>query len=92
MPRRIYDIDLGILVGDGSVLCQNGDAALPLQIIGVHDAIHDLLIFPIDAALLEHLVHQGRLAVVNVGDNGYVSDFLVYQNWVTPFLKTSVFR
>ena len=30
--------------------------------------------------------------VVNVGNDGYVSDFLVYQSWVTPFVKASFFR
>ena len=92
VPRGVNDVDLGALVVDGGVLCQNGDAALPLQIVGVHNAIYDLLVFPIDAALLEHLVYQGSLTVVNVGNDGYVSDFLVYQSWVTPFVKASFFR
>ncbi len=33
----------------------------------------DVLTFAEDAALLEHGIHQRRLAVVDVGDNGYVS-------------------
>ncbi len=89
MPGGVNNVDLRVLIGDGSVLCQNGDAALPLQIVGVHNAVHNLLVFPIDAALLEHLVHQGGFTVVNVGNDGYVSDFLVYQSWVTPFVKAS---
>ncbi len=79
VTRRVHDVDLGVAVLDGGVLGQNGDAALPLQVVGVHDALHRLLILAVYAALLEHLIHQRCLAVVNVGDNGYVSQFLVLQ-------------
>ena len=79
MTRRVHDVDLGVAVLDGGVLGQNGDAALPLQVVGVHDALHRLLILAVYAALLEHLIHQRCLAVVNVGDNGYVSQFFVLQ-------------
>ena len=34
------------------------------------------LVFPEYAALLEHLVHQGGLAMVNVGDDGNVADIV----------------
>ena len=77
MARGVYDVDFGILIVDGGILGQNGDAALTLQVVGVHDTLHRGLILPVDAALLEHLVHQGGLAVVNVGNDGYVSQFLV---------------
>ena len=79
VARRIHDIDLGISVLDGGVFGKNGDAALALQIIGVHHAVHCLLIFPVYAALLEHLVHQRGFAVVNMGDDGYISQLLVFQ-------------
>ena len=36
------------------------------------------------AALLQHLVHQGGLAVVNVGDDGYVSQMFVLHIWNIP--------
>ena len=73
MARRIHDVDLYILILNGGVLCQNRDAPLTLQISGVHDAFHDLLVFPIHAALLQHLVHQCRFAVIDVGDDGDIS-------------------
>ena len=79
VARGIHDVDLGVAVLDGGVLGQNGDAALTLQIVGVHDALHRLLILTVYAALLQHLIHQRGLAVVNVGDNGDVSQFLVLQ-------------
>ena len=85
VARGIHDVDLGVLVPDGGVLGQDGDAPLTLQIVGVHDPLHRLLVLPVHAALLEHLVHQGGLAVVHVGDNGYVSQFFVLQR-KNPFL------
>ena len=79
MARGVHDVDLGVAVLDGGVLSQNGDAAFTLQIVGVHNALHRLLILAVDAALLEHLVYQRGLAVVDVGDDGHISQFLVLQ-------------
>ena len=79
VARGIHDVDLGVAVLDGGVLGQNGDAALTLQVVRVHDALHRLLVLTVHAALLEHLVHQRGLAVVDVGDNGHVSQFFVLQ-------------
>ena len=73
----IHDVDLHILVTDGGVLRQNGDATLPLQITGVHDSVHGGLIFPVNAALLQHFVNQGSLTVVNVGNDGNIADFFL---------------
>ena len=81
----IDDIDFGIAVLDGGIFCQDGNAPLPLQVAGVHNPVHHLLVFAVDAALLEHFVHQGGLAVVNVGDDGNIAQFLVLQN-KNPFL------
>ena len=80
VARRVHDVDLHVLVVDGGVLGQNGDAALPLQIVGVHDPLHRGLVLAVDAALLEHFVHQGGLAVVDVGDNGDVSQLRILQS------------
>ena len=73
MARRVDDVDLGIAIVDGGVLRKDGNAALTLKVVGVHHAIHDLLIFTVDAALLEHLVDKRGLAVVDVRDNGDVA-------------------
>jgi hypothetical protein len=85
VARGVHNVDLDAFVFDGRVLGQNGDAALPLQIAGVHDPVHDLLIGAVDAALLEHLVHQRGLAVVDVGDDGDISQFFILQRY-RPFL------
>ena len=69
VARRVDDVDLDALVGDGGILCENGDAALAFEIAGVHHALDNLLIFAVYARLLEHFVHKRRLAVVNVGND-----------------------
>ena len=77
VARGVHDVDLHALVVDGGVLGEDGDAPLPLQVVGVHDPLHGGLVLPVDAALLEHLIHQGGLAVVDVGDDGNISQLLV---------------
>ena len=69
----VDNIDLDAVVMDGGVLGQDGDAALALNVIGVHDAVHQLLILAEHAGLTQQLVHQGGLAVVYVGDDCNVS-------------------
>ena len=61
----------------GGIFRQNGDAALALQIAGVHHAVRHDLIFAVHAALLEHLIDQRRFAVVNVRNDGDVPNFIL---------------
>ena len=75
MARSIHNVDLGIAIGDGGVLGQDGDATFPFQVTGVHHALYHRLVISVHTALLEHGVHQGGLAVVNVGDDGDISQF-----------------
>src|SRR5687768_9794316 len=76
MPRRINDVDLGAFPPHRSVLCEDGYSALALQGIGVHHAVHHDLIFAERSCLAQHLVDERGLAVVDVGDDGDVSDLL----------------
>ena len=73
----VHDVDLDVAVLHGGVLGGDGDTALTLQVVGVHDAVGHSLVLTVNAGLLEQLVHQGGLAVVNVGNNGYVSDLII---------------
>ena len=77
VARGVDNVDLGVAVADGGILGEDGDAALALEVVGVHDAVDDLLIFAVHAALLEHFVDEGGLAVVDVGDNGYIAKFFI---------------
>ena len=77
MSRGINNIDLGVTVAYRCILCQDRDATFPFQIIGVHNTVHNFLIFAVHAALLEHFVDEGGLAVVDVGDDGYIAKFFI---------------
>src|SRR5664279_422599 len=64
------------MVEDGRVLGQDGDAALALQLVGVHHALDVGLVGAEGAALVQHGVNQGGLSVVHVRDNGDVANTL----------------
>ena len=57
-----------------SILGQNGDAALALLVVGVHDAVRVVAVFAECAGLFQHAVDEGGFAVVNVGDDGYITE------------------
>jgi uncharacterized RDD family membrane protein YckC len=61
-----------------SVLGLDRDALLLFEVHGVHGALLDVLVGTVDAAFLEELVDEGGLPVVNVGNNGDVTDVLVH--------------
>ncbi len=71
---RVHDVDLYVVIEDGGVLGQNGDAALALQVVGVHDALDQVLVGAEGAALAQHGVNQRGLAVVHVGDDGDIAN------------------
>ena len=69
---------------DGEVLGQDGDAALALERVGVHDqavlaALELVQLAGAElAGLAQHLIDQRRLAVVDVGDDGNVSQIVPF--------------
>ena len=69
MAGGIDNIDLYAVVHAGGVLRKYCDSALTLDGVAVHYAVADYLILAESAALLEHFIDQGSLAVVNVGDD-----------------------
>ena len=69
MARRIDDVDVGALPLHTCALGENSDAALALEIVGVHGPLRHLLVFAEGAGLLQKLVDEGRLAMVDVRDN-----------------------
>ena len=73
MSGGVHDIDLDALPVHGGILGKDGDAAFFFDITGVHGALGDCLILMIRAALLQHTVHKGGLAVVYVCDDGDVA-------------------
>ena len=69
MAGRIHDVDLDRVVENSGVFRQDGDAALTLQFVGIHDPVGHDFIGAKRSALAQHGVHQRGLAVVNVGNN-----------------------
>ncbi|MPM56064.1 hypothetical protein SDC9_102863 [bioreactor metagenome] len=73
----VDDVDGDVLaldhVLDRSVLGQDRDALLPLQVHRVHDAVVHVLTLPEGAGLPQHGIDKGGLAVVDVGDDGDVA-------------------
>ena len=73
VARRVDDVDQDVVVVDGRVLGEDGDAPLPLEVGVVHHPLGHPLVGAEDPALVEHGVDQRGLAVVDVGDDGDVS-------------------
>ena len=73
VARRVHDVDFAALEDDGGVFGQDGDAPLPLQLVGVHHPVGHLLVGAEGAGLPQHGVHESRLAVVNMGNDGDIA-------------------
>ncbi|MGY4341882.1 hypothetical protein ACVWW3_006788 [Bradyrhizobium sp. LM2.9] len=69
----VDDVDARVLPLHRGRLRQNGDAALALQIVGVHGALGHLLVLAVGTGLLEETVDERCLAVIDVGDDSDVA-------------------
>ena len=76
MSRGVDDVDFGAFIVDGYVFRKNRDASLALQVVVVENEFAGVLVFTEKVAGKEHLVNQGGLSVVDVGDDGDVTDIL----------------
>ena len=73
MSRSINDIDPVVIPAKRRVLRENGNTAFFFQVIGVHDALDFAEAFTQRAGLFQQFVHQCGFAMVDMGNNGYVS-------------------
>ena len=80
MPRGVDDVNgvfFAILRVDpfnGQIFGLNGNPFFAFEIHRVHRALLHFLVFTVGAALLEQAVHEGSFAVINVGDDGDITD------------------
>ena len=74
MHRMAEGVGIVDEVADGGVFGEDGDAALFLQVVGVHDALVHLLIGAHGARLAEQRVDERGFAMVDVGDDGHIAD------------------
>ena len=73
VARGVDDVDAGVLPEDRGGLGQDGDAALALEIVGIHRPLGHPLVLAKGAGLLQQPVDQGGLAMVDMGDDGDVA-------------------
>src|ERR1700722_7404865 len=71
---RVDDIDFRVVIGERGVLGENRDAPFAFEIVRVHHPLDEFLVGAEDAALAEHGVDKGGLAVVDVGDDGDIAN------------------
>ena len=69
----IYNIDFYPFIQNRGVFREDGNASFPFQVSRVHHPFLYHLIFVVFTTLLEHLIHQSCFSVVNVGDDGDIS-------------------
>ena len=74
VPGGIDDIDLHIVIKNRGILGKDSDAALALKLVRVHHTIGDNLVRAKRTTLAKHSVDEGRLAVINVSDDGDVAN------------------
>ena len=74
-PARDAGLDGGLPgVAHGGVLREDRDALLALEVAAVHRPVGDVVVLAERPGLPQHLVDQGGLAVVDVGDDGDVTE------------------
>ena len=76
MAWRVDEVDLRPLPLDGDVLREDRDATFLFQVVGVEDPLTGKLAGPKLAALPQQAVDERRFAVVDVGDDGEVTDIV----------------
>ncbi len=74
VARRVDDVDFDALVDQGDVFGEDRDAPFPLQIVGIEDAVARELGVAKLTALTQQGIDQGRLAVVDVCNDGDIAD------------------
>jgi hypothetical protein len=82
VSRRINNINLNTVIFNSSVLRQNRDTALALNIVRVHHARCNLLILAENLTLLQQRVYQSRFTMVNVGNNCNIAD--IFSSHTSP--------
>ena len=75
VSRRVDDVQLHAAgEADGGVLREDRDPLLALEVGRVHHALGHVLVLPEGAGLPEQRVDEGRFPVVDVRDDGDVSE------------------
>jgi hypothetical protein len=73
---RVDDVDFDTLIGDGNVFGEDGDSAFSFEIVGVEDLLTGQLGISELSALPEHTIDESGFAVIDMSDNGNVSEVI----------------
>lgn len=76
----VDDVDVVAVPLDRGVLRQDGDATLFFLVVGVHHPLAFRFFAVEGAGQLQQLVHQGGLAMVDVGDDGDVAQIFDHKS------------
>ena len=88
VPRRIHNVDAVVAVVNGGVLGENRDAPLFFLIVGIHDPLCINSAAIKGARLAQQAVNEGRLAMVDVGDDGDVAEFFDHSKYLLPHRRS----
>ena len=86
----VKDVDFDAVVVDSGILTGNGNASLTFDGAGVHDSVGNRLVLAEHAALTKQAVNQSCFAVVNVSNDGNVSNvfsFLDHKNLYLIYMQ-----
>ncbi len=72
----VHDVDVVAVVLERGVLGTDGDAFFALQVHGVHHALVRFLVGAEGAGLAQQAIDERGLAMIDVGDDGDVSDLI----------------
>ena len=76
MPRSVYNVDLDTFVGDRNVFREDCDTSFPLNVIVVENQLAKILRLTHQIGLVDHPVHEGCLAVIDMRDERDVPNVL----------------
>ena len=77
--QRIHD-------GNGGVLGKDGDAALTFEVVRIHNTLGHLLVFAEGMGLAQEEIHKRGFAVVNVCDDGDISEIGSFDEHLIPLV------
>ena len=88
VARGVDDVDGVTFPENGGVFRLDGDALFAFEVHGVHGALGGGLVFTVGAARLQELVDEGGFPMVNVGNDGEISNFQRHGNdWIMDGLR-----
>ena len=93
MPWGVDDIDFYTVMHHGCVLGEDGDSSFSFQRIRVHDTFSHFLVVSENMALLQHGIYESRFTMVDMRDNGNVTNTFSFHFFPFPprvlLLKTT---